>query len=69
MNKIINMNKIIKFYDFCDNYCEKNEKNETCVNNCKVILKNFFKNVEKYNNESKINSFKIIKKFELNSNK
>ena len=63
------MNKIIKFYDFCDNYCEKNEKNETndvCVNNCKIILNNFFKKVEKYNNEHKTNSLKIIKNFELN---
>lgn len=66
------MNKIIKFYDFCDNYCEKNEKNKTndvCVSNCKIILNNFFEKIEKYNNEHKTNSFKIIKDFELNSNK
>ena len=62
------MNKIIKFYDFCNNYCEKNEKNEKknlCINNCNIVLNTFFKQIEKYSNEHKMNSYKLIKDFEI----
>lgn len=58
------MSKIIKFYDFCNNYCEKNEDKQICINKCKIILNNFFSTIEKYNNIQKIESFKILKKYE-----
>ena len=55
------MSKIIKFYDFCNNYCEKNQNKDLCVNNCKIILNNFFITIDKYNNTKNIDSFKILK--------
>lgn len=55
------MSKIIKFNDFCSNYCEKNENKDLCVNNCKLILNNFFITIDKHNNIKNINCFKILK--------
>ena len=59
------MNKIIKFYDFCNNYCDKTEKKQLCINNCNIILSTFFIQIEKYRNEQKMNSYKLIKDFEI----
>ena len=58
------MSNIIHFNSFCNDKC-KNEKNyKVCVKNCNIILNDFFKTIEKYNNERKMNSIYFIREFE-----
>jgi hypothetical protein len=58
------MSNIIHFNSFCNDKC-KNEKNvKECEKNCKIILNDFFRTIEKYNNERKMNSIYFIREFE-----
>lgn len=55
------INKNVSFKQFCITHCKNENTQKSCIKNCELILTDFFKLVEKYNNKSKMVSIQIIR--------
>ena len=58
------MSNIIHFNSFCNDKCKNEINKKLCIKNCKIILNDFFRTIEKYNNERKMNSIYFSREFE-----